>query len=64
MFTSQTSYGFEGTFHPSCALPFSLRITYFTKNIVIHTHLYLMSIAEFTQSKQHIFNEPIGSTFV
>ena len=64
MFTSQTSYGFEGTFYPSCALLLSLKITYFTKNIVIHTHLYLMSIIELTQGKQHIFNELIGSTFV
>ena len=26
-----------------------------------HTHLRFMSTAKFTQSKQHIFNQPVGS---
>ena len=62
MFTYEASYGFDGLFS-LVELDFFFRITYYTKNIVIHTHLCLMSIVEIAQGKQHIFNNPIDFTF-
>ena len=62
MFTSRASNGFEGSFFALDELNFFLlELLISLKTLLFNTHMYLMSTVEFSQGKQHIFNELIDS---